>query len=95
MNNRRRQIKKTVSDETFIVDSLQKISKAVYERLTDTENAMPSALEKLAAELVKSGSVPAHMTLEERNFFWRCLTCVRGGEELTEEEFFELATMQK
>lgn len=67
-----------------------RIGKAVYDRITDEEKPMPDSLEKLAAEMVKEGAIPAHMTPEERSFFWRCLTYVRGGEELTEEEFIEL-----
>lgn len=88
-NKRIKQIQKSVLRES-IEDRFKRLSDAVYERLTDDLHPCPSR-EIVAMQLVKDGKIPSHMSPAEKNFLWACLNCVQGGEEFTEDSFFEAA----
>lgn len=93
MNDRAKQ-KKKFSDEEFFLDRFQLISSAVFRRLTDESRPVPDTMNILAMQIVQDNKKELScMTADEKNFFRHCLECVRGGEELTEEEFFERATI--
>lgn len=95
MNNRAKQKKKYSDEQEFFLDRFQLISSAVFRRLTDQSRTTPPTKNILAMQIVQDNPKELTcMTAEEKNFFRKCLDCVEGGEELTEEEFFERATLQ-
>lgn len=89
-NNRAKQVERYSTGASAGADPLREIADAVFERITDASRPAPTTLRELATEIEKENKFTG-LSTDEKNFLWDCLTCVQGGEDLTEDDFFERA----
>lgn len=90
-NKRIKQIQKSTAKDS-VEDRLTRLSAAVYECLTTEDKiATCPSRQVMAMQMVIDGRIPAHMSAEEKDFFWICLNMVVGGEEFTADGFHDAA----